>query len=146
MNEPKWTELKKDLKISATRADGGVWQLAVSFLEAPGFLKITADGEWTYSNVLALKCKADGDLLSPLNPKRCIHEASPVGCLIGRIWGSSASRATEGIFTVGSLCVLKLAADQQGPLFLTINDLWTGFADNGGEVTVQIQFAPATSS
>jgi hypothetical protein len=141
MNEPKWCQLQKDFKVSAARPHGNVWKIAVPFLDAPGWLRIEASGEWIYSNKFNLKCDANGDLLSPLDPKRCVHESSPVGCLIGRIGGSAASKASDGIFTVGSYCVQKVDDKTQGgPLFLTINDLWTGFDDNSDELTVNIYF------
>ena len=43
---------------------------------------------------------------------------------------------------VGHYCVLELDAAAKGPLFLTINDLPTGFGDNSGELTVDVTFTP----
>jgi hypothetical protein len=146
MTEPNWISLKTGHKVSAARnKDGNVWQVALPFLQNPGFFKIVASGEWSYSSKFGLKCSANGDLLAPFDPKRCVHENSPIGCLIGRIGGSVAARTSEGIFTVGSYCVRKLEVETQGPLFLAINDLWTGFDDNSDELTVNIFFGSLPS-
>jgi hypothetical protein len=138
MTEPSWTELS-EATIKA-RPEDGVWQQALPYVEGPGLLKIEATGQWVYAAQFARPCSANGDLLSPLDPKRCIHEKSPVGALIGRIGGSIADKDTAAIFVVGTLCVRKLEKDTAGPLFFAINDMWNGFGDNSGELKIKIHF------
>jgi len=141
MPEPTWME-PTSVNIRA-HPDDGVWQQALPYVEGPALLKIEAVGQWNYSTQFARPCSANGDLLSPLDPKRCIHEKSPVGALIGRIGGSIADKDATAIFVVGSLCVRKLEMESTGPLFLTINDMWNGFGDNSGELTVNIYLGHA---
>jgi hypothetical protein len=138
MIEPTWTELTTT-SIKA-QPDDGIWQQG-PYVKGPALLKIEANGQWNYSTRFGRLCSANGDLLSLLDPKRCIHDKSPVGALIGRIGGSIADRDPTYIFLIGSVCLRKLDKDTEGPLFLTINDMWTGFADNSGALTVKIYFA-----
>jgi len=98
-------------------------------------LKIVAEGEWAYSTNFANPCSANGDLNAVIDSKKCIHEKSPVGALIGKIGGSAADKDVT-VFTVGEFCVHKIEDQTAGPLFLTINDTWNGFEDNAGELTV----------
>jgi hypothetical protein len=143
MTEPTWTNLTS-VTIQARPTDG-VWQQAFAHVEGPALLKIEASGQWVYSNLFGNPCSANGDLSSPLDPKRCIHDKSPVGALIGRIGGSIADKDPTSIFVVGSLCVHKLEKEA-GPLYLTINDMWNGLGDNSGELTVKIYFSFAAAA
>lgn len=138
MREPNWTE-PINVVIKA-RPDDGVWQLACPYVESPVLLKIEAQGKWNYSPQFARPCSPNGDLLSPFDPKRCIHDKSPVGALIGRIGGSIADKDATFAFTVGSFFVRKLEKGA-GPLFLAMNDLWNGFGDNENEIGVKIYFS-----
>jgi hypothetical protein len=142
MSEPKWMPLTVNNPIKA-KPDSGVWQQACSyFLQGPALIKIEATGQWNYSrDFVPNPCSADGDVFSPFDSKRCIHENSPVGALIGRIGGSIADKDATSVFCVGSVCVRKLDKDTKGPLFLTINDMRTGFDDNSGDLTVNILYA-----
>ncbi len=135
MSTPSWNKVSEK-KIKA-QPEKGIWQLAYDYIEGPALLKIEATGEWNYSVNYAGTCSANGELASVIDPKRCIHESSPVGALIAKIGGSTADR-TASVFTVGELCVRKVDNDTSGPLFLTINDVWDGLGDNEGELTVTI--------
>jgi hypothetical protein len=140
MDAPNWTELTGIPPIKANPGSGICWTKAYDHVQGPALLKIVATGEWYYSTKFNLACSANGDLMSPLNPTRCIYEKSPVGALIGKIAGSVADKDSSSVFVVGSECVRKLD-QERGPLFLTINDMWTGFGDNYGELNVQIFLA-----
>src|SRR5258706_15335119 len=71
MTEPKWIQLKKDLKVTAARnPDGNVWQMALPFLENGGVLRIEASGAGGYSGKFILRGSAHGGLLLPPDPQR----------------------------------------------------------------------------
>jgi len=144
MYAPNWQELTGIPPIKA-KPDSGFWTKAYDYIDAPTLLKIIATGEWNYSTKFGAKCSANGDLMSPFNSARCIYEKAPVGALIGRIGGSVADKDPSSIFVVGSECVRKLD-QEKGPLFLTINDMWTGFGDNDDQLTVHIFFADPQKS
>jgi hypothetical protein len=140
MDAPPWTPLADGIVIKAKPEDG-VWQKAFDYVQGPVVLRITATGTWGYSKFVTNRCTANGDLLSPLDTKGCVHEKAPVGALIGRIGGSIATKEPDGVFVVGSIYVRKLDQNTAGPLFLTINDKWNGFGDNDGELVVKIESA-----
>ena len=144
MYTPNWQELTGIPPIKA-KPDYGFWTKAYDYIDAPVVIKIVATGKWKYSTKFGAECSANGDLLSPFNSARCIYEKAPVGALIGRIGGSTADKDSTSVFVVGSECVRKLD-QERGPLFLTINDMWTGFNDNDGLLTVQIFFAELQKS
>ncbi len=69
----------------------------------------------------------------------CLSQDGQVGALIGKIGGSSAAvKNISSAFVVGSFCVLEVAATSAGALFLTINDVPAGMADNSGSLLVSI--------
>jgi hypothetical protein len=142
MDEPRWTKLKDGIVIKA-KPENSFWQEAYGFVRGPGILKIVADGQWYYSTNFAGECSANGDLLSPFDSSRCIHQKAPVGSLIGKIGGSIADKDSSAVFVVGSSCIRNLDGNTAGPLFLAINDMLTGLGDNEGHLIVNIFFAPA---
>jgi len=137
--KPNWTKIA-ELQVSAQPSDGGIWQCACQYVQGPALLKIEAGGEWSYSTALTKGCSPNGDLGSALEPKNCVHEKSPVGALIGRIGGGISDKDATSVFSVGTLCIRKLTTEV-GPLFLAINDMWNGFGDNNGSLTVTVSLA-----
>jgi hypothetical protein len=61
--------------------------------------------------------------------------------LVGKIGGSIAESTGLHDFVVGSFCIIEVPAEKKGPLYLTINDLPSGFADNAKKVRVGIHAA-----
>jgi len=73
--------------------------------------------------------------------------------LIGKVGGSTAdlpetSPASGGsytgrkVFIVGSYAVVTLGKDDNGPLFLTMNDAPKNFGDHKGELSILVEEAP----
>ena len=131
-----WVILKDNVKVEARPA--GLWTVALEWLDGPAILKFEAgDEEWFYSESDVSKTRADGHLTSLLAAKGCLLQSAPVGALIGKIGGSSASATDGTLFTVGKFTLLEIDKSK-GPLYLTINDEPGGFANNRGAITVKI--------
>ena len=136
-----WTVLKDKVKIDAKPT--GLWTLATEWVEGPAILKFEAGNEaWFYSQSDSGKTYADGDLDSLLATKTCLLPSAPVGALIGKIGGSSASATDGTLFAIGKFTLLEIDKSK-GPLYLTINDELTGFSNNRGEILVKISSRPA---
>jgi hypothetical protein len=95
------------------------------------YLKLQVSGRWTPLAGLP-ECGPDGLAGQPFPEDRLILPDCPVGALIGRIGGSSASvramtPATDAgeskPFPIGSYALLKLPEKVVGPLFLGFNIL-----------------------
>jgi hypothetical protein len=129
-----WTELRtfeiKDAEITAP------WLLLVETLRDATHLQIKAEGSWTPMGGLVASCGPDGLAGLPLLPERLIVADCPVGALIGKIGGSSASVSaaaatpatsppiSEGkAFAIGSHCVTNIPEGSIGPLFVGFNCL-----------------------
>lgn len=135
----KWVVLQ-DVKVEAKPK--GVWTLALEWVEGPAILKFEAgDEEWFYSEPDSAKSGADGHLESLLAAKMCISANAPVGALIGKIGGSSASAADGTVFVVGKFALVEIDKPK-GPIYLTMNDELTGFANNRGFINVKISSRP----
>lgn len=140
MIAPTWNSLVKDIKVEA--ASNSLWQKAFDWIAGPILLRFNAQGTWRYTSAPSMRpCTADGDLLSPIDSSRCIWTKAPVGALLGRIGGSTADKETNSIFVIGSYCVVAVDKNKEGPLFLTINDLWNGLSDNSEALLVDIDWA-----
>ncbi len=132
----EWTVVKDGLKVKAK--PDGVWTLALEWVASPMLLRFEADDEeWYYAEPDGSKARADGHLSSLLAAKGCLLPSAPVGALIGKVGGSSAGTADGTLFVVGKFCVVEIDKPK-GPIYLTINDELTGFANNRGEITVKI--------
>jgi hypothetical protein len=121
----------------------GLWTLVADFVEGPALLKITATAEnrWAYAESAAAVCGADGDTDAFLLRSKCLVPTAPVGALIGKIGGSSAGVSDGTTFVAGRVCVVRVP-DDGGPLYLTINDEYTGMANNADFITVQVWSSP----
>lgn len=139
-----WVVLKDKVKIAAKPT--GLWTLAAEWVEGPALLKFEAGDEaWFYSESDSGKTYADGHLASLLATKTCLLPSAPVGALIGKIGGSSASATDGTLFAVGKFTLLEIDKPK-GPLYLTINDELTGFGNNRGEILVNISSRPAPAA
>jgi hypothetical protein len=136
----EWVVLKDGITVKA-RPDG-VWTLALEWVNGPAVLKFEAgDEEWYYAESDAGKAKADGHLSSLLAAKNTVLPAAPVAALIGKIGGSSAGVNDGTLVVVGKFCLLEIDRST-GPVYLTINDELSGFANNRGAITVRISSRP----
>jgi hypothetical protein len=131
-----WVVLKDEVEVPAKPT--GLWTLALEWADGPALIKFEAsDDYWFYSESDASKCSADGHLSSLLPAKACLLPTAPVGALIGKIGGSSAAATDGTVFVVGKFCIIEIA-ESRGPIYLTMNDEVTGFANNRGSVRVKI--------
>jgi hypothetical protein len=137
---PTWTQLAS-VKVSARSP--AIWQKAIEWVSGPLLLKFEATGTWQFCGASGTECSPDGDLSFPIALNRCISDKAPIGSLIGRIGGSTSQKDDpESVFPIGTFCIYLLSNTKMGPVFLTINDIWTGFGDNNDEVEVTISWAP----
>ena len=113
------------------------WIVVVETFRDASHLRIRADGEWTFS------ARADGHAGLRFQPDQVTLPNCPLGALIGKIGGSSASLfgatgqpaaadaagaqatpATEGRpFAIGTLCIVPMPTGSIGPLFVAFNGL-----------------------
>ncbi len=122
------------------------WLMALeNFGRVTNYLKLTAKGQWTPMSGFAA-CGPDGLTGQTFPEDRLLVTDCPVGALIGRIGGSSASLKTpnpvveagEGKpFPVGSFTILKLPDKAVGPLFLGFNVLFRPVDLTSLEVTIE---------
>ena len=139
-----WTVVKKDVQVEAKPA--GLWTLVLEWIDGPAFLKLEAGSEeWHYSESENGKCGADGHLGSLLAAKTCLLPSAPVGALIGKVGGSSAGSSDGTLFVVGKFTLVEIDKPK-GPLYLTINDELTGFANNRSSITVTVSSRPSAAS
>ena len=106
------------------------WLLALEDLgAATTYLKLKAKGKWIPMAGLSA-CGPDGLTGQSFDDTRLLVADCPVGALIGRIGGSSASLKTltpsvdagEGKpFPIGCYALLKLPVNVVGPLFIGFN-------------------------
>lgn len=133
----EWKEIA-DCEVPAKPT--GVWTRVCDYVEGVTRLKLEADGRWSYGE--GRSCGPDGDLGSLIDTETCLMSGAPVGALIGKLGGSTAGRADGYVFVVGSSCVLEPGASEEipkaGPLYLTVNDLPAGLADNSGTLHAKV--------
>jgi hypothetical protein len=93
------------------------------------------EDRWSYAESSEAVCGANGDPDTFLSPAICLWPPAPVGALIGKFGGSTAGLDDGTRFIAGAYCVLT-APEEGGPLYLTINDEYTGFDNNAGSIGV----------
>jgi hypothetical protein len=131
-----WTQIGDVFSVPAKPA--GLWSFAVEYIDGPCLLRVKAKGYWNYSESGA--CGPDGDPGSLLIRERLLFPDGPVGALIAKLGGSSAGTKDGAMFLAGSSCIYEVTAGR-GPLFFTINDEFTGMANNTGNVTLEVWLA-----
>lgn len=136
MSQNRWKQIVKDREIPAKPA-GGLWTMVHEIVTGPCLVKIEAEGTWQYADEKEAKCGPDGQVGSYLSASRCINDKAPVGALVAKVGGSTADQGGKETFVAGSFCVAKLEA-KSGALFLTINDVPAGYADNQGKLKIQV--------
>lgn len=118
------------------RPTTGIWTLAHDFVPAGALIKLEAVGRWSYS--IGMESGPDGDVSALLTAVQALAPKAPVGALIAKVGGSTAGIADGVLYTVGSRAVIRVKADAEGPLYLTINDHVTGLGDNTGNLSVKV--------
>jgi hypothetical protein len=115
------------------------WIPVVEALRDYSHLRIKAEGMWRQVHGNIETCEPDGLPGLPLQSDRLAVADCPVGALIGKLGGSSASVAMPGqagsggqptaglaegkAFAIGSYCVVALPQNFIGPLFVGFNGL-----------------------
>jgi len=117
-------------ELEANDAIAWPWIMAREDLGAGAtYLKLKAKGEWSPMKGLS-NCGPDGLTGQTFLDDRLFVADCPLGALIGRIGGSSASlkaatpAADSGetkAFAVGAYALIKLPKDAAGPLYLGFN-------------------------
>lgn len=116
------------------------WILVLDGPKESTYLQIKAAGKWTPAGGLLGQCGPDGLLGAPFQTDKLVVSDCPVGALIGKFGGSSASLTpasaastapptaasplTEGrSFAIGSHCVVAVPDRSIGPLYVSFNGL-----------------------
>jgi hypothetical protein len=144
MESISWDVVESALEIQAKPE--GLWTVAIEALGGVTKLRIRATGKWSYSQDAAAECGPDGDRTSYLPAAKGINPKAPIGALIGKIGGSTADVEGTRNFVVGSHYVFEAAPGEilAGSLYLTINDLGSGYLDNSGRLTTKIEVSYQT--
>jgi len=118
----EWKELAR-AGFRVTAADR--WTMIVDYIPGPARLKIEAWGMWPSG---VSPCGPDGDTTADPLPAVASELAAvspppsyPAGALLGKIGGSTAGRAEGKVFAIGRCCVIDLAENGGGPLFVAVN-------------------------
>lgn len=132
-----WSDVK-DAKIPAKPT--GIWTLTHEFVKGPALVKVEATGTWSYSS--GRPCGPDGDLNALLSADQMIAGGVSPGALLIKVGGSTAGVSDGLVRVAGSTAVIRIDEKTSGPIFLTINDAVSGFADNSGELDAKVSIAP----
>lgn len=127
---PNW--IKLDTFMAVPPQFEAPWHMLIDVFEHVDRLRITATGEWQPLPGLAIKCGPDGFGGLAVADSALILPGCPVGALIGKFGGSSASldataapaggeAGSPAAFAIGAHCVVARPKDVLGPLFLGFN-------------------------
>jgi len=105
------------------------------------YLKVVSKGRWILPSAAGIDCNADGGV-TPAAPASPLIAAAPLGALIGKVGGSTASFVAPSIpapalpgapmptppfldqaFVLGAQCVFAVPAGAVGPLLFGFNCL-----------------------
>lgn len=125
---PTWNDIALD---RAEISNEGVVALWIPMLHAvpEGLLRIKASGSWAAVGGTLPECTPEGLASLAVDDARKIVADCPVGALLGKFGGSSASQkkvdataalAEEQPFVIGSHCVVQ-APKTNGPFFVGFN-------------------------
>jgi len=137
MTPLKWQEITLGQSVVPGRPDG-LWTPVLEYVEGKVRLKVVASGTWQY--LPGVDCGPNGHRDGGLI-ENSLAPRAPVGALIAKIGGGTADRPDpdkDPVFVVGTFCVITLEAVAHGPLFLTMNDHVSWFAQHDGELTIRI--------
>lgn len=129
--------------VTVPAAPAGFWTPALDYVTGPALLRFVAAGTWRYA--FCGKCGPDGDTTSLLFRDQAQLPQAPIGALIAKVGGSTAGwQDSPTLFLVGSACVFSLPVSVAGPLYLGMNDEFSGMRNNSGSVSVTIYSKPST--
>jgi hypothetical protein len=153
MPQPSWRKISV-VKVPAQPAQAALWTLVLDLLAGPRLLRFTAVDRDEQSNAVPLTWElAPGQAACPPNgipgaqAVTYLAHGVPQGALIGKLGGSTADFPAGSppvysgarVFPVGGHTVVKLAADEIGPLYLTMNDSPGGFDKHAGHLHVLVE-------
>jgi hypothetical protein len=157
--QPVWRPLITNVEVPAKPE--GLWTQILDYVGPSRKLRFKASGTWAWQDPSAAaptpgasassgnarsgvvsadekrECGPDGDPWMPPSVDALSQDAL-IGALIGKIGGSSAVIKNTSAFVVGSYCVVEVTDTTKGPLYLTINDVPGGMANNSGTLSVSI--------
>ncbi len=84
-------------------------------------LLLRAGGTWSAIPRVLAACDPNGHAGLILPGDRVVLVDAPPGALLGRIGGSSANLKPDGVFAIGTDCVVQVPANSVGPLFVSFN-------------------------
>jgi hypothetical protein len=141
IDEPTWVLLKE---VDVPAAPPSVWTRAIDYLATVKTLKFESNGTWTYDQQNI--CGPDGIPIG--NPTDLMMNDVPLGCVIGKVGGSTAASKDGTTFVVGSFAlytpspVLNPATGAgtplAGPLFLAMNTNALRYSGQSGTMKVKI--------
>jgi hypothetical protein len=97
------------------------WHKVVDINRGATHLLMRATGTWSAIPGVLEPCGPNGHAGFVLPSDRVVLADAPLGALIGRIGGSAASLQPDGVFAIGTDCVIPMPADSVGPLFVSFN-------------------------
>ena len=155
MTSPHWNKLDI-LRVSAKAVD--LWTPAIEFLPGGRLLRLRVSDKDKSDNPVPKKWRVGGTETGPNgiisgNARTALMcPGAYQGALIAKLGGSTADIGdptqsaapfgTRKVFAVGESCVMPVAVADAGPLYLGINDDPTNFANNDGELWVELSEAP----
>lgn len=131
-----------------------LWTLALPYVSGPVKIRVQANPahSWKCGN----ESCGPGGLFS--GSADALVPSAPNGALIAKLGGGDADcppflvqgatavaapAAAPKMFAIGSYCVFDIKAADSGPLFLTMNDKVSAFANHSGQLTVKVAIAIA---
>jgi len=121
MDQKNWSAVRT-IDVSP---DDGPWVLAIDYVPAGTLLKFECKDpdkkSWKYGANPDVTSGPDGNASAKVATGDSLPlTTAPIGCLIAKIGGSTAS--AEGVlFTVGSFAVHRFLEAESGPLYLGMN-------------------------
>jgi hypothetical protein len=152
MSQPRWRHARI-VKIPAQPARSALWTVALELVCGPRLLRMTVvehaqdsspvPAEWNIEP--GVPCSSNGLPAAPAG--ECLSPNAPPGALVGKLGGSASdfpagappAYAGARVFAVGSQAVIRISADEIGPVYLTMNDAIRSFAGHSGELHVLIE-------
>ena len=156
MPQPPWRKVLV-LRVPAQPAHAGLWTPALDVVAGPRLLRITILDHDDQSNPIGTDwniekdspCSANGlsDKKSGDTVGDLLAANASRGALIGKVGGSAADLASGNprtytgarVFPVGGYAVIKITADEVGPLYFTMNDTLAGFPHHSGNLQLLLE-------
>lgn len=124
----------------------GLWTWVADYVEGPAWIEVKVSGDQAWLFTPTESCGADGTISTMIDREKALVPQGLVGALVLKLGGSTADLAGEFVRVAGRRALIRVEKEQSGPLFLTMNDEIGGFADNSGELQVEITITQRTDS